>query len=174
MTVIKLPLPGTTHEGARRVRRTGTTETAGCTPHLGALYIFALLRTGDGTTACAAVRFAVAEVSDEPTITDATPSELWAILADTIQNYGGWNVTDGDRSPTLGRAALSDDQRAIMALIGSGLAPKDVAAVMGIGVGTAKRSFDAGVRSLGDALRPRPGTAAETRSSPPGRHLRLL
>jgi hypothetical protein len=143
MTVTLLPHSGTT---------SGTSGAGGCTPRLGALYIFALLATGDRVTACAAVRCAVAAVAEMPTALDATPSELWDALAETIQNYRGGNDNGVVATATLVTAALSNDQRAIMALIGSGLTPRAVAAILRIRVGTAKRSFAAGVRALGAAL----------------------
>ena len=175
-----------------------------CARHLDALYIFALLQTGGCDAARDAVTFAVVAVIDDPAILDATPSQLWAALAETVQTYPrDWFDTGGPASAALRAANLSNMQRAIMALIGSSRTPTSVAALLGTGLGNTKRSFRTGVRTLGAALRalesidgpssravgtdqaggecrgsnwsPRPATmATEIKPAPPDRHLRLV
>lgn len=182
MTVSQLPSPGAIREpdetfpkalergptaislpGSMPSGGTDAGQTAGCVPPVEALYIFALLRTGDCATACDAVSFAVAGVVDGPTTTCSTPSEVWAALTETMQDYGGWNDTHEAAAAALRRAAFPKDQSAIMALTGAGLTLGDAAALLGVGVGAAKRSFDAGVRSLGAALKELDPTRAPLR-----------
>ena len=184
MTVSQLPLPGAIREPGKTFSKalergptatsvpgsmpsggTDASQTAGCVPPVEALYMFALLRTGDCATACDAVSFAVAGVVDDPTTTCATPSEVWVALTDTMQNYSGWDDETEGAAAALRRAAFPDDQSAILALIGAGLTVRDVAALLGIGVGAAKHSFDAGVRSLGAALKELEPTRWTTRMS---------
>jgi hypothetical protein len=143
-----------------RRRRKRATYLTGCPPpglevfrsHLDALYLLALLYTGDVQLAEEAIVDAVVSASSEPSITDADPTWVWSVLASRFRVPNEQTVVQGSIATTIRMAGLSAGQRETMALIMTGRTPDDVALLLKVSAAQVQDDFCVGAWALNTAM----------------------
>jgi hypothetical protein len=136
-----------------------------CRHYLDALYLLALLYTGEDQLAEEAVVDALVSAAKDPSITVTDPASVWSLLASCFRDPNGPTVVWGSTAATVRIAGLSIAQRETMALIVAGRSPDDVAVLLAVPPAQVQDDFRSGAWALDAAMRSVPSTTA---TSPAG------
>jgi hypothetical protein len=128
--------------------------------HIDALYLLALLYTGERRRAEEAVVNAMVAAAADPSITAGDPPWVWRRLASHLRRPNEGNVVQGSSPPTPQTAGMSPLQCETMALLVAGRNVGEVATLLDLPEHRIPVEFRAATAALDRALR----------SSPPKHH----
>jgi hypothetical protein len=129
--------------------------------HIDALYMMALLGTGDDRHAEEAVVDALVAASADPSVTSGDLSSVWRCLASHFRFPNEQTVVRGSIAATVRMAGLSPLQRQSMALFAVGRDIDDVATLLHIRPAQVRVEFRTGAAALDAALQSLPAPTAK-------------
>jgi DNA-directed RNA polymerase specialized sigma24 family protein len=123
-----------------------------CVEHVDALFLLALLHTGECRQAEQDVIDAIADAGMEHPATRAEPGPLWRLLASHFSVPDDRTVMRGSAAAAIRAAALTPGQRQAMALVAAGRTAQGAAQLLATPVAQVEADVADGTRALGSAL----------------------